>query len=339
MNKLEMVKESYRYLCFSILGWDDPNKIVEDKPENEIYFSSPGFKKKLMKEVVDLRSKINKTRFFENKDTSTNFNVYEIGDEVVFSFRGSDSAIDWIMDFTFFKAKFDKINKKNPHKGTEVYDIACFDQYVKSCEGVVNDLAMTFRNSKLINSFRNYKITPELITNLKEESKNIIANLDLYKDKIYLHSGFVIQFNSILNMLKGLVASYNRNPRFKKITFTGHSLGSSLCRLAIISTFLSNPKMYSKIKCYAFGTPRLGNKAFEDFISRAFNMYENKIININTEKDFVKNLPPDGTGFAKIEDNISLIAKDKAPFETKFDHTLFYYLYSYKNGEIKWRKK
>ena len=51
---------------------------------------------------------------------------------------------------------------------------------------------------------------------------------------------------------------------------------------------------------------------------------------MNIENDLVSNVPPDKLGFFKPANDVE-ITPLKAPFNTKMNHTLFYYLYCIKN--------
>lgn len=324
------VKEMFRYFCFSMIAWDDNNKLVEDKPENDIYFKSYS-KKILTDDMNKIRNECKRIRYFENQSTSTAFNICEVKNgEVVFAFRGSDSAIDWIMDFTFFRQKIKNEIDEKLFKSKESFEKMCFEEYVKSCEGVVNPNANIFRNMKLVNPFRNMKLKSSL-KNSDEDSKSTSITAELNKNKIYLHSGFVSQFNSVEDTVDSLLMQY-LNMGVKRIVFTGHSLGSSICRIAALVSMLKHPEHFDKFYCYAYGTPKIGNK-YLDYLFNAINSGKKRFFICNVKDDFVSKLPPNIYGYTTIENDLELVDKGIPPFDTKFNHTLFYYIYLFLNGK------
>ncbi|PZM81900.1 hypothetical protein DLH72_04900, partial [Candidatus Gracilibacteria bacterium] len=105
-------KKAKDYFVYTLLSWDDAVSKVENRAENTKYLGDGEYKKEIIKYINKARSN-HKITYFENKKTSTAYNVCEKPDgEIIIVFRGSDSKIDWISDFLFFKQKFENENKE-----------------------------------------------------------------------------------------------------------------------------------------------------------------------------------------------------------------------------------
>ena len=355
MTKGELLRNSFKYLCCSIIAWDEPNRKTEDNPYNANYFFSEKYKKEFCSPVDKIR-KMSKISYFANKNTSTNFNVIEIGDEVIFAFRGSDSKQDWLSDFNFFKVKFE--NTKNyinevlkPELSEEEYNTLVFEEYMKGEEGL--NISEFFKNNALISpfvsAFNGENSFVNLFTKLKknnEENKTeaeltssfpsnfIVKAIEKSKDLVF-HKGFFLQFNSVVDILETEVSKYVDSD--KKITFCGHSLGAPLAKLGWLVSCLKHPEIFQRSHCYIFGTPKLGNKALNELFDNLGK--DNRLVVTNIASDLVKTVPPENLGYPNPKDDI-IIKPIKAPFKTKFDHTLFYYLYCFRNkAPVEFNKK
>ena len=89
---------------------------------------------------------------------------------------------------------------------------------------------------------------------------------------IKVHSGFLNQYYKVCYQLKH--ESINKND----IIVCGHSLGGALATLC--SLHLINEFPEKKIRCYTFGSPRVGNRKFKKlfdslFINRTFRFVYN----------------------------------------------------------------
>lgn len=323
MNNNEIVKNSYKYFLYSSLAWDNADRKVEDDPQNNIYFVTNKSKIDLCKDLNYTRkNKIIGVKYYENKATSTNYNVYEKSDkEVIIAFRGSDSKQDWISDFSFFKSKFKNENGAlNAELSSEDFDKLIFEEYAKSTEGFFENV---FNNAKLENGINDIKSNINNFTN---------GTLDFFKkfgNKANFHGGFLKQYMSVSKDIDLLVDKYMKDNRFNKITIVGHSLGSSLAQLAYIFQSFRNYNEKDKLSCYAYGTPKIGDLSLKMLINSSGISKNIHITNICD--DIVCSLPPSKLGFYTNPNEIE-ITPIKAPFPTKCNHTLFYYLYCFKNG-------
>jgi len=328
MNKNEIKNNCYKYFIYSLLAWDLKDRKVENDPRNDVYFFSEQYKKDFCKDLENMRKKnIIKIDYLGNDATSTNFNVYEKNDgEVVIAFRGSDSKLDWAADFAFFKINFRKENQEQLiSMGSEDFNKLCMDEYWKSIEDVVDMPIKFFRQSKLT-KLTDVDLTKKL--SIDNISGNIGEIFERFKSKIEFHGGFISQYKSIAKELNSVFDKYTKDKRFNKITFVGHSLGSSLAQLTYIFQSLRNPDSSSKFSCYVAGTPKIGNKSLTLFL-KASGLF-NKLYIMNIENDLISMVPPNNFGFIENENTIT-ITPIKAPFNTKMNHTLFYYLYCIKN--------
>lgn len=325
MNNTELKKNSFKYFIYSILAWDDKNKKVENDPRNDCYFFSPEYKKDFVKDLeIARRKNIIKIDYFENDKTSTNFNVYEKNDgEVIIAFRGSDSKIDWKADFAYFKQKFThENNEKLFEMSQEEFDSLCASEYIKSLEDISDPFVKLFNDVSQISIkdiYDSFKIN-------FDPKSFIISIFEKYKNKIEFHGGFINQYKSIYNEINELTDKYINDNRFKKIIFCGHSLGSALAQDAMIFQSMRYPE--NNFECYVAGTPKIGNIFLFNFLKET-KIFD-KIFIMNIEDDLVSNVPPAKFGFFKPINNVE-IKPLKAPFNTKMNHTLFYYLYCMKN--------
>lgn len=328
MTNKEIRDKSFKYFIYSLLAWDHKNRKVEDDPRNNCYFFSPEYKKSFTKDLELARKKnIIKINYLGNDITSTNFNVYEKNDgEVIIAFRGSDSKIDWQSDFSYFKQKFKDENvEKLLSMSSEDFNNLCIDEYIKSRESAFDKSIKFFQD---ISKFNLNQLSNNLCmrTNGINDSNKINLLADRYGSKIEFHGGFIKQYKTIYDQVNRLIDNYINDKRFNKIIFCGHSLGASLAQLAFIFQSMRYPE--NNFECYIAGTPKIGNIFLNKFINES--EIGKKIYIMNIDSDMVSMVPPDKFGFYRPKNDVE-ITSIKAPFKTKFDHTLFYYLYCIKN--------
>ena len=330
MTTKEIKNKCFKYFIYSILAWDHKDRKVEDDPKDACYFFSPEYKKSFTKDLEIARKKnIIKIEYLGNDATSTNFNIYEKNDgEVIIAFRGSDSKIDWGADFAYFKQKFkEENNEKLFTMSGEDFNKLCMEEYKKSREDLFDkpikffseafktDLASFADNIAIKNNFD--------ISNYGLFLKSVFEK---YKSRIEFHGGFIRQYKSIYVELNKIVDKYMSDKRFKKIIFCGHSLGSALAMDSYILQSIRYPE--NNFECYAAGTPKIGNIILAKFIKES--KLGEKMFIMNIENDLVSYVPPEKLGFFKPVNDVE-ITPLKAPFNTKMNHTLFYYLYCIKN--------
>lgn len=331
MNKNEIKNNCFKYFLYSLLAWDTPTRKVEDHDEkNACYFLSKEYKKKFVKELVEYRTKnVIKMEFKENAATSTNYSIFEKNNgEVIIAFRGSDSKVDWLADFSFFKKNFnDKNTELLMSMGKEDFDKLCVKEYVKSVEDKIDDTFNLFKNFKLKSIKDLDKI--DIYNNFSETNKSnlqIKELFDRFKNSIQVHGGFLTQYIANHKALSDLIDKYNADDRFDKIIICGHSLGAALAELTYV--FQSLRADNKKLSCYIAGTPKIGNASFNAFLKKS-NLRDNLFV-MNIKDDLVSMIPPEKFGFIALENDIE-ITPIPAFFNTKNNHTLFYYLYCIKN--------
>ena len=300
-------------LC-STIAWDWPDRKCEDDPSNTVYFFSDDYKKEFCKPLEKIR-KESKITYYENKITDTQFNFIETKDENIIAFRGSDSKQDWAADFNFFKIKFkennDFINNVFSNEiSEEAYDKYIFNQYAKSEEGFLEGVSSFFKESKLVNF---------------NKIANTEFNFDNFKNHLFLHKGFLTQISSIIKEYNEVINKCKNNN--KEIIICGHSLGAGLGILAYLFLLTKENNLKNRTSCYVYGTPKPCSIEVYDYIRKISN---NKLNIVNIESDLVSDLPPEGLGYKKPKNDYT-ITNIKAPYNTKFNHTVFYYLYCFAN--------
>lgn len=100
--------------------------------------------------------------------------------------------------------------------------------------------------------------------------KDIIADADIrthkIKDKIYVHRGFFLQFNSIESLITQEI-----HDDAEYLYVSGHSLGGGLAQIA--AAFYAELFPNIKVICHTFGAPRTGNKYFVEWFNK--NVHKN----------------------------------------------------------------
>lgn len=84
---------------------------------------------------------------------------------------------------------------------------------------------------------------------------DIDIRMSVIDDGIKVHRGFYRQFEAIISQLETEIG-----PDCQNIVFSGHSLGASLASLSAFHFSFKLPHV--QIKCFTFGSPRVGNQAF-----------------------------------------------------------------------------
>jgi hypothetical protein len=299
-----------KYLMYSCLGHDiathkylsvysDKHDIVSTRflNNNKELFQKVSFELERWRGLY-------KPRYFVNKTVSVYFNIYEGPNEVIFSFNGTQGWIGWINDFMVTKDKL-KTHDKN-------------------LEVTVNFV----KQSKLVNSLRKNYIDTLEDTKDNNFLNAIINTFNDIKDKMYFHTGFITQFNGISNTINEIFDLYNSSKRIKKIVFCGHSLGGVFSQLAFMTAVLRHPKSFSKLECYSFGHPRMGNKNTQRFIDQVLNIDKTKVFHISLAGDIVISLPPIGLGYSDPLENNIIFPTKEIYHETKcpFGHAPWHYI-------------
>jgi hypothetical protein len=84
---------------------------------------------------------------------------------------------------------------------------------------------------------------------------DIDVRMSVFDDNVRVHRGFYRQFEAIISRLETEIG-----PDCQTIIFSGHSLGAGLASLGAFHFSFALPQ--AVIKCYTFGSPRVGNHAF-----------------------------------------------------------------------------
>jgi len=95
----------------------------------------------------------------------------------------------------------------------------------------------------------------------KDDLRDILTDLNarFYKDekKVKIHNGFLKAFQAVEPEIREMISGFGGYSLY----ITGHSLGGAL---ALIATRALNSD--NLMACYTFGSPRVGNEEFDDFI-------------------------------------------------------------------------
>lgn len=121
---------------------------------------------------------------------------------------------------------------------------------------------------------------------------------DYYKD-IMIHNGFNTVYSEMRDSLINVVKNFSDKPF--SLLVAGHSLGAAMTTLASID-FTTNVPNVKRTLVYVYGSPRVGNAAFADFIKSKTNLTIHRVVN---NSDFFTEVPP------AITPNIS---NDEAPY-------------------------
>jgi len=124
---------------------------------------------------------------------------------------------------------------------------------------------------------------------------NIVYYRVQYEDvaNTQVHSGFYTAYSSIsyvlLKALRNLITAHPT----ANILLTGHSLGGALATFAALDLKRQiNPPNF--INFYTFGSPRIGNQAFTDYV---MNTYPSQYQRVTHYTDVVVQVPPRQMGF------------------------------------------
>lgn len=197
---------------------------------------------------------------------------------------------------------------KEDHEMIKLYDdysneihidnnCACVFPKLKCCpkyyEGDNNDCEFYIcfdKSDNLMVIFRGTESYRDILSDLNaSRSKFTIPNLN-HSDYPYVHSGFLRQFNSIMNKLNSIINTYITNKGYfnkKHITFSGHSLGGALATLAALYYHYKYKYYNIYVNCVSFGSPRVGGSLF----CRLFNNSIHKSYRFVNKNDIVTMIP------------------------------------------------
>ena len=105
------------------------------------------------------------------------------------------------------------------------------------------------------------------------------SQINLENTDMKVHRGFYKIYKNVRNQIFKHLKKYNVNNVF----ITGHSLGAAIATLISIDMYKYKYNAY----VYGFGSPRVGNMEFAQYINKYCNVY-----NIINQSDVVTNVPP-----------------------------------------------
>lgn len=106
----------------------------------------------------------------------------------------------------------------------------------------------------------------------------------LQPDKAGVHAGFQLALNRVWREASDWLSGYRAQYPSAEICFTGHSLGAALATIAI-----TRAGDGARCSLYAFGCPRVGNRAFNEHVRRQSGGGWFRYVN---GSDLVTQLPP-----------------------------------------------
>ncbi|CAM9919266.1 unnamed protein product [Phaeothamnion confervicola] len=104
-----------------------------------------------------------------------------------------------------------------------------------------------------------------------------------------VHGGFWAAERVLIDpVLSEIQRLQKENPTFD-VYVTGHSLGGALAVLAALDIVETG----IPVRCYTFGMPRVGNRAWADYLRRALPV----AVRVTHNRDAVPHMPPTSFGF------------------------------------------
>lgn len=238
-------------------------------------------------------------KFHINKNSGANFCIAQTKDEVLFIFLSSKKTFKFIREYEQYKRNLKIEDEREASKIT-------FEEVVKNIPE--NKFMNYCQNKKLNNVFRNTKIKNFMHSPLKQD-RYCYYDFFYHKLKFYVHTGFVLLYNTIAPELTKEVKRYLNNTN-KKIVFIGFSFASILARLAYLVYFLKYPTKLDRIECYLYSTPNIGNKYFEKYYETLHRKEKyRRLFIVNFSNDCVYNMMSKRFGFRYMKSTL-LIKKE-----------------------------
>ena len=118
----------------------------------------------------------------------------------------------------------------------------------------------TYYDDLLIVCFRGTESKKDILIDLTIDKAQL--HIPNYNTKLYVHRGFLSQFNDIIDDLEHEIKIYNTRAdiKEKKIIFTGHSLGGALATIGTCYFGVLYPNL--SINCITLGSPKVGCNTF-----------------------------------------------------------------------------
>ncbi|KAJ3535796.1 hypothetical protein NMY22_g6327 [Coprinellus aureogranulatus] len=109
---------------------------------------------------------------------------------------------------------------------------------------------------------------------------------------VRVHSGFLTAWDSVaLQVLTVVEVEKKLYPDYAIVT-TGHSLGGSIALLAALTLKGAFPS--TEVRTYSYGSPRVGNEAFAEFVNNLFGLSAHRAVHGN---DGVPTMIPSRLGY------------------------------------------
>lgn len=312
---MKLNQELMKYTLLTAIGYDlaDSKYLGDDflmKEKSDLNKDRNLFNK--ISFVVEKYRKIYKNKkHFSNKKTSVYYTIIEAPDEIIFVFRGTTGLISWINDIRIKLTDGDFFKKQSDN-----------DEHIEELKSL-KILGMTKMNNSLKNSSISKSLGVEDV-----EFDTIKEYYEYNKGKLYFHSGFVLQYNSIAPKVNKQIDEYLRNDKYKRISFIGHSLGGALAQIAFVLQNIRHPEFRDKFFMTGFGTPKVGNKKLQEFTEYILNPKNNRVFFVALEGDLITTIPPNNMGYSgPLRNNvIGPLRKEYNHIKCTGNHSYWFYL-------------
>lgn len=116
-----------------------------------------------------------------------------------------------------------------------------------------------------------------------------------------VHEGFYNAYSSLKEGILSSIQNLHRKYPTAQIAVLGHSLGAAIATFAYIDLFqiIGNIDYF-----YTFGSPRVGNQNFADFVNSKTNFGGNFRARVTHYRDPVPHVPMHSVGFAHIDTEV-----------------------------------
>eukprot|EP00462_Mataza_sp_D1_P011641 CAMPEP_0175150502 /NCGR_PEP_ID=MMETSP0087-20121206/17927_1 /TAXON_ID=136419 /ORGANISM="Unknown Unknown, Strain D1" /LENGTH=284 /DNA_ID=CAMNT_0016436497 /DNA_START=35 /DNA_END=889 /DNA_ORIENTATION=- len=132
--------------------------------------------------------------------------------------------------------------------------------------------------------------------------RNWIADIDIVQkpfpacDGCRVHKGFMDAFDSFQPQMEVAIQAFLTEHPTAHVHVTGHSLGAAVAAHVTVYIATQLPKVQLR-STYMFGLPRVGNKAFADYIAATVRSRQLVFFHVTHHRDPVPHLPWEDAGF------------------------------------------
>lgn len=131
-------------------------------------------------------------------------------------------------------------------------------------------------------------------TNWLDDGEIILKSID-FCDGCKIHSGFKKCYDNTIDFVLSSLQTVTKEYPTYEIVVAGHSLGGAISTLVTSRLFIENYKPLH----YSFGSPRVGNQEFSDWVKKTF--IGNRVTHY---KDMVPHVPYESFGYHHISNEI-----------------------------------